>query len=228
MASGQPLVPGGDTAAFGVVKREKPNRGKEQRGQADFSLIFEEAGWLPVCTWMPYGDMVNVDPREWAPGRFVIVHSTWRARIDASVDVMEKIADAGVAFVVIICPNRRLDRMQTLSRGRCLALPWVDDHHQASLNLALCYRIALDVGIACGHAEGAAPRNRAKSVTAPRSRPRPLLSPSAELKRLEAGLKRLAAASPHPAHSHPGDGLPATFRWEDELDHPTRWRRLVN
>ncbi len=178
----------------------------------EYALKIEEAGWFPVCKWRPYDDIFSVDPRGWAPGRFVIVHATWRARIDASVDVMEKIADAGVAFAVITCPNRRLDKMQTLSRGRCLALPWVDDH-QAPLDLALCYRLALEVGFACGHAEGAAPRNRAKSVTVARSMPKALLSSAAEL-------KRLAAASTPPAPSHPGDGRPAMSHWEEELDHP--------
>ncbi|MCP4662643.1 MAG: hypothetical protein GY856_45185, partial [bacterium] len=179
----------------------------------EMALKLEEAGWFAVGKWRSYNDILDADPSRWSPGRFIIVHATWRAHVDASIEVMEKLARAGVDFAVVTCPNRRRDRIRQLCGGRCLTLPWVDDESQPYLDLAFCYRLTLDVGFANGHGAGVAPRNRAKSSTITRSRPKTLLSPAAEL-------KRLAETAPVSASADQADGKSSAFRWEDVVNEP--------
>jgi hypothetical protein len=136
-----------------------------------------------------------------------MVHATRRAHIDAAVAVMENLADAGIAFAVVTCPNRHQDRIYRLSGKRCLVLPGGDDQIQPYIDIAVHYRMALDVGLACGHGPGAAPRNRTKSSTVTRSRPKAPLSPAAEL-------KRLAAGAPVPVSAARDEKPSRAWRWE--------------
>jgi glucosamine 6-phosphate synthetase-like amidotransferase/phosphosugar isomerase protein len=176
----------------------------------EMALKLEEASWYAVGQWYAYDDILKTNPARWSPGRFVVVHATRRARIDAALAVMQQLAAAGIPFVVLTCPNRHLGRIERLSGQRCLVLPWGDAVSQPYIDIAFIYRLALDVGFACGHGAGVAPRNRTKSSTVTRSRSKAALSPAAEL-------KRLAAHAPVTAAAGRGPGPARACRWEDAV-----------
>ena len=190
-----------------VSAQEAAGTGKE------IALKLEEASWYAVGKWYSYDDILRADPGGWSPNRFVTVHATRRAHIDAAVAVMQKLADAGIAFAVVTCPNRHLDRIDQLSGKRCLVLPWADDDSQPYIDIAFYYRLALDTGFACGHGYGVAPRNRTKSFTVTRSRHKAPLSPAAEL-------KRLAADAPVTISADRDEGSLPACRWEDVVSKP--------
>lgn len=167
---------------------------------SEVALKIEEASWYTLGRWHAYGDILNMDTRRWSPGRFVIVHATQRRHIDAAAAVIEKLAAAGIELAVVTCPNRHQERMQQLCAGRCLVLPWQDDISQAYLDLAFYFRLSLDVGLASGHGAGVAPRNRTKSSTVTRSRPKTHQTPAAELKKIAAATPESTSADDEPCY----------------------------
>lgn len=175
----------------------------------EVALKLEEASWYSVGQCYAYDDILKTDPGQWSPGRFVIVHATQRAHIDAALAVIEKIAGAGIDLAVVTGPNRHQEQIETLSKGRCLLLPCHPDHSQAYGDIAFYYRLALDLGTASGHGHGEAPRNRTKSPTVTRSRSKAHLSPATELKRLEAAT------------------LPAVAVGNQGQDRPSRWETAI-
>ncbi len=201
--------------ALVIVSDPAAGTGKEA------ALKLEEAGWYAVGKWYSYDDILNADPGRWSAGRFVIVHATRRAHIDAAVAVMRTFADAGVDFAAVTCPNRHQELIDRLCGKRCLTLPWTDDRSQPYIDIAFYYRLALDFGLACGHGPGVGPRNRAKSSTVTRSRPKTLKSPAAELSRLAAApaVGKLADAD---------NGRPDDFQWEDHVDASSPLKTIVD
>jgi glucosamine 6-phosphate synthetase-like amidotransferase/phosphosugar isomerase protein len=185
----------------------------------EIALKLEEAGWYAVGKWYGFDDILAADPCHWSPGRFAIVHATRRAHIDAAMAVMQKLAEAGIGFAVVTCPNRHRRRIDQLSGGRCLVLPWTDDGSQPYIDLAFYYRLALDLGYACGHGNGTGPRNRTKSSTVARSRPKTLPTPAAEL-------KRLSAAAPISVEHDPAQLEPSA--WEQRLNPPEALKFLAH
>ena len=184
----------GASAVIAVSTTEAAGIGSE------VALKIEEASWYALGRWHTYEDILAMDPGQWSPGRFVIVHATQRRHIDAAAAVIEKLAAAGIDLAVVTCPNRHQERMQQFCAGRCLVLPWQDDISQAYLDLAFYFRLSLDVGLACGHGAGVAPRNRSKSSTVTRSRPKMHQSPAAELKRIAAAMPEKTRAAGPPPH----------------------------
>jgi glucosamine 6-phosphate synthetase-like amidotransferase/phosphosugar isomerase protein len=185
----------------------------------EVALKIEEASWYALGQWHTYDDLLGMDPGQWSPGRFVMVHASQRRHIDAAVAVIEKLAAAGIDMAVVTCPNRHQERMQQLCKGRCLVLPWQDDISQAYLDLAFYYRLSLDVGLACGHGAGVAPRNRSKSSTVTRSRPKTRRSPTAEL-------KRIAAATPAKTRAAVAPCTMTASPWEAAVKAPGTRRAL--
>ena len=183
------------------------------------ALKIEEASWYAPSRWHAYGDLLNMDLAGWSPGRFVIVHATQRRHIDAAAAVIEKLAAAGIDMAVVTCPNRHQERMQQLCARRYIALPWLDDTSQAYLDLVFYFRLSLDVGLAIGHSAGVAPRNRTKSSTVTRSRPKVRQSPAAEL-------KQIAAATTEKTDAEGTPGILSTSLWETTLKAPAAQEML--
>lgn len=150
----------------------------------EIALKLEEAAWYTVSRWYGFDDILASDPRQWSGNRFVIVHATNRAHIDTALAVVEKLADAGLNVGVVTCPNRHQDRFDQLTGNRSMVLPCHGDGSEPYLDLVFAYQLALQVGFAAGHGVGVGPRNRTKSSTVTRSRPKAVLSPTAELRRL--------------------------------------------
>lgn len=173
----------------------------------EIALKLEEAGWYAVCKWYAFEDILAADPGRWLKGRSVLLHATCRAHIDTAVAVLRKLKDAGIITAVVTCPNRHLEEINRLCGRRCLVLPCMDESTQPYIDIVFYYRLALDFSFACGHGPGAGPRNRAKSSTVSRSRPKALRSTATELKQLEVGESSLASA----VHT---DGWAAVSSWE--------------
>jgi len=179
----------------------------------EITLKLEEAGWYAVGKWYSYGDIQTGDPGLWSPGRFVIVHATRRAHIEAAIAAMQRLADAGVEFTVLTCPNRHQERIKKLCDNCCMVLPWTDDFSQPYIDIAFYYRLALDFSLVCGHGIGVGPRNRAKSSTVTRTRSKKLLAPAAELRHMDATTPGLVSVD--------SDGeRPGVSLWENEVDEP--------
>lgn len=192
-------------AIVAVCAADAAGTGKE------IALKLEEAAWYTVGKWYPFDDILETDPSRWSRNRFALVHATRRIHIEAAVAVMHKLADAAVDFAVVTCPNRHQRLMDQLSGNRCLVLPCSGDSSQPYLDLVFYYRLALEVGLASSHGVGVGPRNRTKSSTVTRSRPKAVLSPTAEL-------KRLAGTKPGPISAGEANGASSSFRWEDGID----------
>ena len=192
-------------AVVAVCASDAAGLGKE------IALKLEEAAWYTVGKWYPFDDILGTDPSRWSRNRFVIVHATRRTQIDKALAVMHKLADAGIEFAVVTCPNRHQRLMDQLSRSRCLVLQCSGDGSQPYLDLVFYYRLALEVGLASGHGVGVGPRNRTKSSTVTRSLPKAVLSPTAEL-------KRLAGTKPGSISAGGANGDSSSFRWEDEIN----------
>jgi glucosamine 6-phosphate synthetase-like amidotransferase/phosphosugar isomerase protein len=176
-------------------------------------LKLEEAAWYGVGRWYAFEDIMRIDPGQWSPGRLVVVHATQRAHIDPAVAVMQRLAEADIDFAVVTCPNRHQERIDKLCGGRCLVMPWENDRSQPYIDLVFYYRLALDVGLACGHGSGVAPRNRTKSSTVTRSRPKNRRSQAAELKQLAASTPVAGALSREKTQSE-------AYSWEKALGSP--------
>lgn len=176
-------------------------------------LKLEEAAWYAVGRWYSFDDILTGDPGRWSRNRYVIVHATQRSQIDTAVSVMQRLAEADIDFAVVTCPNRHQDRISQLSKRQCLVLPWIDDRSQPYIDLAFYYRLALDLGLASGHGSGVAPRNRTKSSTVTRTRPKYRRSPAAELKRLAAGTSTAPARPREEPEAR-------TFAWETAIGVP--------
>lgn len=196
-----------------VSAPESAGTGKE------ISLKLEEAGWYAVGKWYSYGDIQRNDPGRWSPNRYAIVHATRRAHIQAAIAAMQKLANAGIEFAVVTCPNRHQELIKRLCDNRCLMLPWTDDFSQPYIDIAFYYRLALDFSLACGHGTGVGPRNRAKSSTVTRTRPKKPLAPAAELRHLDATTKSLVSIDADSEQS--GASL-----WENEVKEPESIRIL--
>jgi glucosamine 6-phosphate synthetase-like amidotransferase/phosphosugar isomerase protein len=181
---------------------------------AEVALKLEEASWYSVAQCTAYEDILGGDPGQWSPGRFALVHATQGENIDTALAAIEKIAAAGIPLAVVTCANRHQERIVGLSQGRCLILPREDDHSQVYTDIALYYRLTFDLSEACGHTRGEAPRNRTKSPTVTRARPKGRQSPAAELKRLSAAFSPASAA---PAYS-PTPKKP--LHWEKTATRP--------
>jgi hypothetical protein len=135
---------------------------------------------------------------------------------------MQRLAEAEIPFAAVTCPNRHQDRISRLCKGQYLVLPWTDDRSQPYIDLAFYYRLALDLGLASGHGDGVAPRNRTKSSTVTRTRPKDRRSPAAELKRLGAGPSAAPAQPREASEARPlawetGIGAPGPEAVFDEL-----------
>ncbi|MGA8282146.1 MAG: hypothetical protein WB853_14710, partial [Desulfobacterales bacterium] len=150
-------------AVVAVCASDAAGLGKE------IALKLEEAAWYTVGQWYPFDDILGTDPSRWSRNRFVIVHATRRTHIDKALAVVHKLADAGIEFAVVTCPNRHQRLMDQLSGSRCLVLQCSGDGSQSYLDLVFYYRLALEVGLASGHGVGVGPRNRTKSSTVTRS-----------------------------------------------------------
>ncbi len=164
----------------------------------EIGLKLEENSWSSVGKTFDYRDLeTNVFQR--SQGQFLtLINATYRPRLEEAQRAMELLAEQGVDFWTVTFEQERLQVMRQLSRERCIVLPKVDDLLQPLVDLAFYYQFGLHFGLAHGRKAGELPRNRVKSVTASRSRPRRVSSPAAAVKRLEQKNRSWSSSEPRP------------------------------
>jgi hypothetical protein len=186
----------------------------------EIALKIEDAAWYTVGKWYCFEEILESDPGRWPPGRFAIVHATRTEHVAKALDVMGKLAGSGIGLAAVSSANPHGDRIRRLCRGRCPALPSMDNFRQAYVDLVFYYLLALEIGVACGHLEGSGPRNRSKSLTVARSRPRRIRSPAEEIERLE----RRCPVDTQTAAGRSNAPRP----WEDDLTEEKEPRRALS
>jgi hypothetical protein len=144
----------------------------------------------------------------------IIVNATHRSRLKEAVTVIRRLNDAGVPFAAVGFSSREMKTIRRLSDERCIFLPKVEDDLQALVDLPFYYLFAFYFGMAHGRSASEFPRNRAKSLTAGRSRSQQPLSHVTLCSRLRSrrpDLKPSARAA---------DSIGPSL-WEREINEPT-------
>jgi hypothetical protein len=122
--------------------------------------------------------------RDWSDN-LIIVNATNKARLTEALDVMKRLYLADVPFAAVSYNHDDQAQIHYYSRGNNLALPKVKDAFQPLVDLIFYYSLVYHYTLSHGLGVPGFPRNRVKSVTASRSRPKNLLSPAAELIRMD-------------------------------------------
>jgi glucosamine 6-phosphate synthetase-like amidotransferase/phosphosugar isomerase protein len=144
-------------------------------------LKLEENSWSLVAKVLDYGDVGEASILAGYEGAFVLVNATRHERMAESLAVMALLNARRIGYSVVTTASRLQDRIRDLSGGRCILLPRLHNGLQVFGELIFYYQLAYDLGRSHGRADGAMPRNRAKSLTITRSWGQAALSPAAEL-----------------------------------------------
>lgn len=145
------------------------------------ALKLEENSLKAVGKSLDYHDAIPAClSRDWSDN-LIIVNATNKARLTEALDVMKRLYLADVPFAAVSFNHEDQAQVHYYSRGYDLALPKVDDTFQPFVDLIFYYSLAYHYTMAHGLGVPGFPRNRVKSVTASRSRPKDALSPAAEL-----------------------------------------------
>lgn len=152
---------------------------------AEIALKLEENSWTSMGKTVDYRDLELNLFKNWSGDNLVLVNATNRSRLQEAILCMEQLGEAGVSFVSVTFEHEALDAMRNLSQGECVQLPKVEDVLQPFVDLVFYYQLGLFYGLAHGRQTGDFPRNRAKSVTASRSRPQKTLSPALQIRYLK-------------------------------------------
>lgn len=194
-------------AALVIDDAERPAVARE----AAFKL--EENSWTSIGKTADYGNQHAPACCKGDREALLLVNVTRRSRLKEAVALMARLHAAGLAFAAVGFPSREMKAIARYSSGRCAFLPKVDDWMQPFVDLPFYYLLAYFYGIARGRSAGEFPRNRAKSLTAGRSRNERPVPPSAQQDRLEADNRFLLGISPPP---DPVD----TSRWQQMASNP--------
>ncbi len=143
-------------------------------------LKIEEMTWSLKTRVVDYSELPLNLVHKNREGLFVLVNATGRPRIQAAMDVMEKLSQEGIDFVVVTWDSSLKDHIAK----RCdtlIVVPKIHDCFQPFIDLFFYYHLAFHFGRARGGIDDDFPRNRAKSVTTSRSVLPPQFSPGSEL-----------------------------------------------
>lgn len=149
----------------------------------------------------------------------LLVNVTRRRRLKEAVALMRRLHEAAIPFAAVGFPSREMKSIQRFSEDRCAFLPKVDDLLQPFVDLPFYYLLAFFYGIARGRSAGEFPRNRAKSLTAGRSRNQRPPSPAAQRNRLAEDNRFLdETPSPEaPIDTGPWETMAANRRLFEEI-----------
>ncbi|MCP4345700.1 MAG: hypothetical protein GY795_09260 [Desulfobacterales bacterium] len=155
----------------------------------EIALKIEENTWTVIGKPLDYSDSffpfrLNFGASE-QDKYLVLVNATSKAHLGDALDVMKKLYIAGIPFAVVSYDNLDLPEIEFYSQNQPFLLPKIDDTLQPFVDLAFYYQFVFQYARAHGRKADDFPRNRVKSVTAGRSRPKKSLSPAAELQKLK-------------------------------------------
>jgi glucosamine 6-phosphate synthetase-like amidotransferase/phosphosugar isomerase protein len=151
----------------------------------EVGLKLEENTWTAISKSLDYRDLSLYPLKKDLNEILTIVNATSKARLKESLGIMKRLYRAGIPFAVVSYVTREQSEIERYSQGQFLCLPKIEDTLQPLIDLVFYYLFAFHYGMAHGRAIGEFPRNRVKSVTLGRSRPKKMLTPAGELHLLE-------------------------------------------
>lgn len=145
------------------------------------ALKVEENSWRSIGKALDFRDVAPETLSNGHVGHAIIVNATRTTRIDEALAVMEGLHRHNVPFAVLTAEGMpQQDDMTTLSGDTCFRLPAATPVLQPFIDTLFYYRFAAEYARARGRKPDDFPRNRAKSVTAGRSRAGEPPSPAKE------------------------------------------------
>ncbi|MDA3915868.1 MAG: hypothetical protein PF690_02735, partial [Deltaproteobacteria bacterium] len=133
------------------------------------ALKMEEMTWSVKTNAVDYK---NVDINlftSFKTKNFIIINATSQERIIEALEIMEVFHKADIEFFAVTSEGSRIDRIETLSKGKMIILPRTNDYFQPFADLIFYYMLAFYSGNARVRKADDYPRNRAKSITTSRS-----------------------------------------------------------
>jgi glucosamine 6-phosphate synthetase-like amidotransferase/phosphosugar isomerase protein len=161
----------------------------------EVALKLEENTWTAISKSFDYRDLSLYSLKKGLNEILTLVNATSKARLKEALGIMKRLYRAGIPFAVVSYVNREQDEIERYSHGQLLCLPKIEDALQPFIDIVFYYLFAFHYGIAHGRTIGEFPRNRVKSVTIGRSRPKQSLTPAGELHLLEQNNSLLKRAS---------------------------------
>mgnify|MGYP006287100045 CR=1 FL=1 len=162
------------------------------------ALKLEENACTAVARPMDYRDFAYYILAPDPDRRLVVVGATDEERLPEAMSVMKRLFIAGVPFAALTYEHEHVSEIRFYSQDQCFLLPKVSDALQPLADLIFYYDFAFRYARAHGRGPGDVPRNRAKSVTAGRSRPHERRSPRRWLLDLDRELSAWPAPSAAP------------------------------
>ncbi|MDZ7759663.1 MAG: SIS domain-containing protein [Desulfovermiculus sp.] len=152
----------------------------------EIALKLEENSWTSMGKTFDFRDVEPHIFDAWNQENLIVVNATNRARLQEALFCMRTLQARGVPFVCTTFEHESLDIVREACGTRVLVLPKADDLVQPFVDLFFYLQFGLDYGLAHGRQPGEFPRNRAKSVTASRSRPQAIPGSAREMAALKA------------------------------------------
>ncbi len=147
----------------------------------EIALKLEENSWLSMGKTFDFRDVETAVFSHWRPNNLILVNATNMVRLQEAMACMKRLHAAGLDYALVSFEHEYLDHMREVGGVDPVCLPKVDDMLQPFVDLVFYMRFGLDFGLAHGRLPGEFPRNRAKSVTAGRSRPAEAPGPGREI-----------------------------------------------
>jgi glucosamine 6-phosphate synthetase-like amidotransferase/phosphosugar isomerase protein len=151
----------------------------------EVALKLEENSWTAISKSIDYRDLLLHVLKKDMNQNLVLVNATSKARLPEALEIMKRLYRAGVPFASVSFANREQDKIRLYSQEKSIFLPKIEDAIQPFIDLVFYYLFSFHYGVAHGRSVGEFPRNRVKSVTTGRSRPKKTLTPAGELHLLE-------------------------------------------
>jgi len=151
----------------------------------EVALKLEENTWTAISKSLDYRDLSLYALKKDLNETLILVNATSKARLKEALGIMKRLYRAGVPFAAVSYVNREQDEIELYSQEKNLFLPKIEDAIQPFIDLVFYYLFAFHYGMSHGRSIGEFPRNRVKSVTIGKSRPKKTLTPAGELHLLE-------------------------------------------
>lgn len=151
----------------------------------EIALKLEENSWNSMGKTIDFRDLEEQLFRHWDKNNLILVNATNRSRLQEAMQCLQSLQQADLECVLISFEHEYLQQMRDLGAADPACLPKIDDILQPYVDLVFYMQFGLDFGLAQGRLPGEFPRNRAKSVTAGRSRPSAFPGPAREIADLE-------------------------------------------
>ncbi len=147
----------------------------------EIALKLEENSWYSMGKTFDFRDVEEAVLDRWDAKNLVLVNATNMVRLQEALACMKRLHAAGVEYALVSFDHEYLEHMRELGAPEPALLPKVDDMLQPFVDLVFYLQLGLDYGMTHGRLPGEFPRNRAKSVTAGRSRPPSATGPGRDI-----------------------------------------------